>query len=149
MGSPFEALLVIPFALFILAAIFLAGTFQNSMTFGENNLGTSGFDIIQPQMKQTHYQSRGEFTTTFKTVSRKPVNITSIRIIDKINDELCTITDTSRKTDLRYWEMINITADCPRQNAGDLYTLTATVKYVNNESREFEETGTLTGNIEP
>ena len=150
MGSPFEALLVIPMALLIIAVLFLGLTFQNALTFGENNLGTSGFDNIQPQMMQTHYDSRGQFTTTLKTVSWDPVTIKEIKLIDKIEDESCTILKTTRKTNLKHWETINLTASCPRKLRQDLYTLKAIIKYTekNDTKTVLEESGDIIGNVD-
>jgi hypothetical protein len=150
MGSPLEALLVIPMALLIIGVVFLAVTFQNALGFGENSLGTSGFDNIQPQMKQTRYDSRGQFNTTLKTVSRDTITIKEIRLTDKIEDEECTIQKTTRKTNLKYWETINITAMCPRKIQQDLYTLSAHIKYTtkNNSKTLIEESGDIIGNVE-
>jgi hypothetical protein len=150
MGSPLEALIVIPMALLIIAVIFLAVTFQNSLNYGENNLGTTGFDNIQPQMKQTHFSSKGRFNTTLKTVSSDPISIKEIRLMDKIEDEDCTILKTTRKTNLKYWETINITAICIRKNRQDLYTLAARVTYTTKSDPETlrEESGSIIGHVE-
>jgi hypothetical protein len=101
-------------------------------------------------MKLTHYDSRGHFNTTFKTVSRDPITIKEIKLIDKIEDEPCTIKKTTRKMNLKYWETINITAECPGKLPLDLYTLTAYIKYTtrNNTKTLIEESGDIVGNIE-
>ena len=150
MGSPLEALIIIPLVILVIAVIFLALTFQNTLSYGENSLGTTGFNNIQPQMKQTHYDSRGEFNTSFKTVSRDTIHIKEIKLVDKIEDEPCTILKTTRKMNLRYWDTINVTAMCPGKIQQDLYTLTAYVTYVrkNDTQTTLEESGEIIGNVE-